>query len=116
MSDKTLNRVLSMACIGVAILGFSLWPFFAKGFFYWALAIHFILTYALAYRLAIGFGQRDVFVIKAMLCGVALAFNNLIDESFCDPERIQLNEYVTAGVVVLFIAFGGKMVKRLLKK
>lgn len=116
MSAKVINRVLSAACIPVAVLGFNLWPFFTKGFFYWALAMHFILIYTMAYRLAIGFGQPDKFVIKAMLCGVALSFNNLLDETFFEPKLIQANEYVTAAVVILIIAFGGRLINWVLKK
>lgn len=98
-----MNRLLAVLCVVVAIIGFNLWPFLGKGFFYKALAMHFTLTYTTAYRLARQVGPPDIVPTKAMLCGVALSFSNLLDEFYFDPTAIQVNEYVAALVVIAII-------------
>lgn len=109
MKDRNINRWLTVICILIAVVGFNLWPFFGKGFFYKALALHFIFTYVTAYRLARQLTPVSVFCIKGMLVGVALAFSNLLDEAFFDPTKIQVNEYITGYVVLMVICLRSKV-------
>ncbi len=112
MSERNINRLLVVLCILIAIVGFNLWPFFGKGFFYKALALHFICTYTTGYRLSRHIGDRDVFAVKGMLIGVALSFSNLLDEVYFDPEKIQSNEYVAAGVIAFLLCLPRRVWKK----
>lgn len=102
MKERNINRVLVVFCIVLALMGFTFWPFFYKGFFYQMLALHFIFSYVTAYRMARHVGDRDRFAAKGLLIGLLLSFNNLLDEAFFEPTKIQINEIV-AGYVLLFI-------------
>lgn len=107
---------MAVMCIVIAIIGFNLWPFFGKGFFYRALAVHFIWTYALCYRLALRMSTVDVFCSKAVLIGVVLSFSNLIDECYFDPKKIEINEYFALFVIVLIMALPRILWARYLKR
>jgi hypothetical protein len=93
---------MAVLCIVIAIVGFNLWVFFGKGFFYKALAVHFVCTYTLCYRLSLRFAKIDVFCCKAVLLGVMLSMSNLIDESYFNPKKIEVNEYA-AGLCCLLV-------------
>ncbi len=109
MKDRNINRVLVVFCILLSLLGFTFWPFFYKGFFYQMLALHFIFSYVTSYRMARHVGDRDPFAAKGLLIGLVLSFNNLLDEVFFEPTKIQVNEFV-AGYVLLIIMFLPRMV------
>lgn len=111
---RIATRILIVLCICVEIIGFNLWIFFGNGFFYKAIAVHFICTYTLSFRLSLKPPPRDVFVVKGALIGVIGAFANLTDESFFNPRAIEINEYVFWAAMVLVAAIPFRWWKRLI--
>lgn len=102
MKDQTINRAMAISALVVCVATYNVWPFLWKGFFYQGMAVHFILVYGLSFNLARD-RTPDYFVSKCMFIGFWLAINNLFDELVFNPKKIELNEYITALIIICII-------------
>lgn len=97
-----MKNTLAISAIIAAEAAYNLWHYLWKGFYYQAIAVHFVIIYYLAYQLA-----PSGFVKKCMHVGVLLSLMNFADEVFFIPTRFEPIEYVYT-VLVLCWAFGVK--------
>lgn len=93
-----MKNTLAIAAIMTAEIAYNFWHYLWKGFYYQALAVHFVLIYYLAYQLA-----EEGFVKKCMYIGVLLSLMNLTDEVFFIPTRFEPLEYVFTVLVFIWV-------------
>lgn len=102
MTDKIAIRILAILCLLICIFTYNLWYYFGKGIYYKGLALHFICTYALCF---VSQKIKDSFVSDCALIGLLLAMHNLVDESFFNPTKFEINEIVAAILIICFVLF-----------
>ena len=94
--DKFAKISLLLGTIAI-ICAYQLHPYFYKGFFYHATAFSFVCFLHSLYRQAKGTWSLIAFVV------LMLSINNCIDELFFDPTEVDLNEWVSFGIIVLIV-------------
>lgn len=85
------------------VVSYNTWTFtinspfhFLKDIYFEGMALSIFILSVVAYRM-LKFVGTEIFV--------GLALNNLLDEMFFDPKKIDSNEYMIAALTIIFIIY-----------
>ena len=91
------QRILLLSALVVSLLGYNLWLFLWKGFFYQAMALFVLMLLYLIKCIS-----KDYWVNKIAVIGCWMALNNLLDELFFNPTEYGYNDYIIL-IIVIFV-------------
>ena len=98
-----INKILIWLALGVMVVSYNTWTFtinspfhFLKDIYFEGMALSIFILSVVAYRM-LKFVGTEIFV--------GLALNNLLDEMFFDPKKIDSNEYMIAALTIIFIIY-----------
>lgn len=99
------RAVIKTAALCLYIITFTVWPFLWKGAFYQGIALSIMIHWS-ADSLPLRYPD---FHRKVVLSGILCALNNLVDELFFDPTKLQVNEYMLLFLIALIVIRGKRV-------
>lgn len=97
------QKIVLFSAIAVWLLGYNLWQFAWRNFYYHCVSITWLLLFIFIRDLV-----KDKWLSIGANVGVAIAVNNLIDELFFNPKSFGFNEYFFTFVTILIIYRHGR--------
>ena len=111
-------RLILVITFLIAVITYSLWSYIKAwtgiSIFYSGIALSFVgYTYVIK-LLIIELSRQNtkykMYVIFSNIINLA-TINNLIDEMFFDPKKLQVNEYL-AFIILILISYGRPIIKK----
>lgn len=93
-------RVLKILSFVAIIMAYTFHPFLWDYAFYHLTALTFVLLTRLVWKLTIDSRYRLVALVMHIT-----AINNLLDEIFFNPTKIDLNEYLTLIITIIVVYY-----------
>lgn len=88
-----IAKILSIVSLSMIVMSYSLWHYISPQIWYISIAFGLLMfTYVL------NLFYSGCFFFRIMF---ELALNNLVDELFFNPTKVEINEYITALIIVI---------------